>query len=195
MLQGVDDDVVGLDRIGDGGDGAVRGGDILRQVVDHPVRDIFDAVEAEQIERVFGFGQARTFPRARRLAGEFGDGFDRALDGVGLVVELVHRALDKAMPHEFKAGLQRGRSDARVGIADIGIERQRDRNVALGECLELSPEAGTHAVFVPRPVRYVGQQRLPHRRRQHRPWHRVLDSPFLDIEDDPDRELLAARKP
>jgi len=62
MLQGVDDDVVGLHRIGNGGDGAVRGRNILRQIVDHPVRQIFDAVEAQQIDGLLGLGQARTFP-------------------------------------------------------------------------------------------------------------------------------------
>ena len=36
MLERMDDDVVGLHRIGNGGDGAVRRRDILRQVVDHP---------------------------------------------------------------------------------------------------------------------------------------------------------------
>jgi hypothetical protein len=62
MLKRVDDDVVGLHRIGDGGDGAVRRRDVLRQIVDHPVGDIFDAVEAEQVQRFLGFGEARAFP-------------------------------------------------------------------------------------------------------------------------------------
>jgi hypothetical protein len=42
MLQRMDDDIVGFDRIGDCGYGAVRRGDVLRQIVDHPVRDILD---------------------------------------------------------------------------------------------------------------------------------------------------------
>ena len=62
MLQRMDDDVVGFDRIGNRRDGAVGRGDVLRQIVDHPIRDIFDAVEAQQIEGFLGFGQARAFP-------------------------------------------------------------------------------------------------------------------------------------
>jgi hypothetical protein len=61
MLQCVNDDVVGFDRIGDGGDGAVRRRDILRKVVDHPVGDILNAVETQQVDRFLGFRQARTF--------------------------------------------------------------------------------------------------------------------------------------
>ena len=67
MLQGVDDDVVGLNRIGNGSDGAVRRRDILRQIVDHPVRHIFDAIEAKQIDALFDVATApspQPFPPA-----------------------------------------------------------------------------------------------------------------------------------
>src|ERR1700744_3840383 len=49
-------------------------------------------------------------------------------DRVGLVVELVHRALQKSMPHELEAGLAPGRGDPRVGIADIAVDRHRHRD-------------------------------------------------------------------
>jgi len=51
-----------FDRIRDRCDGAVGRGDILRQVVDHPIRQIFDAIEAQQIEGLFGFGEAWALP-------------------------------------------------------------------------------------------------------------------------------------
>ena len=129
------------------------------------------------------------------LAGELCDGLDGPPDGLGLVVEPVHRALNESMAHEFKAGLAGGRCDPRVGIADVGVQRQRHRHVAVGQRLELPPEAGAHAVFVPRPVRHIRQQRLSHRRAQHGSRHRVLDPPFLDVEDNPYREFLAVRQP
>ena len=149
----------------------------------------------KQIESFVGLRQARAFPRSRRLAGEFRDGVDRPFDRIGLIVELVHRALNESVAHELKAGIERGGSDAGIGTADVGIQRQRHRHLAVGQRLELPPEAGAHSVFVPRPVRHVRQQRLSHRRAQHGSRHRVLDPPFLDIEDDPYRKLLAARQP
>ena len=62
MLQCMDDDIVGLDRIGDRRDGPVRRGNILWQIVDYPVRHIFDAVEAQEIEGFLGLREARAFP-------------------------------------------------------------------------------------------------------------------------------------
>ena len=41
------------------------------------------------------------------------------------------------------------------------LQRQCDGYVAIGQRLELSPEAGPHAVFVPRPVRHVGNNDWP----------------------------------
>ena len=46
VLQRVNDDVVGLYRVWNGRDGAMGRRDILRKIVDYPVRDVFDAVEA-----------------------------------------------------------------------------------------------------------------------------------------------------
>jgi hypothetical protein len=40
----------------------VRRGDVLRQIVDHPVCDILDTVEAKQIKGVLGLGEAGAFP-------------------------------------------------------------------------------------------------------------------------------------
>ncbi|OIQ63374.1 hypothetical protein GALL_550850 [mine drainage metagenome] len=149
MLQSVDDDIVGFHRIGDCRHRAVWRRDVLRQVVDHPVRQIFDAVEAQQIERLVVFGQARAFPRPHRLARKFRDRVDGPLDGIGLVLQFVHRPLDEAVAHEFKTGLQRGRGDARIGTAYAGVQRQGHRDVPVGEGLELPPEPGAHAVFMP----------------------------------------------
>ena len=53
------------------------------------------------------------------------------------------------MTHEFEPGVESGGRDARVGIADIGIERQCHRHFTIGQRLELSPEAGAHPVFMP----------------------------------------------
>jgi len=62
MLQRMDDDIVGFYRIGDCGYGAVRRGDVLRQIVDHPVHDILDTAEAKQIKGLLGLGEAGAFP-------------------------------------------------------------------------------------------------------------------------------------
>jgi len=75
--------------------------------------------------------------------------FDGAFDRVGLVVEFVHRALHESVAHEFEAGLKRRGRDARVAVADIGVQREGHRHLAVGQRLELPPEAGAHAVFMP----------------------------------------------
>ena len=58
----MDDDVVGLNGIGDRRDGAMSRCDILRKIVDHPVRHIFDATETQQVQRILGFRQTGAFP-------------------------------------------------------------------------------------------------------------------------------------
>jgi hypothetical protein len=82
------------------------------------------------------------------------------------------------------------------------VDRQHRRHVEVVEHLEHAPEADAVAVFVPRPVRDVGHRRAAGRRGQHRARHRLVDVPFLDIDDDPQREprpagqhqLLALRR-
>src|SRR4029078_8127309 len=98
----------------------------------------------------------------------------------------------ETMAHELKAGLKCSRCDPRIAVADIGIQCQRHRYPAVGQRLELPPESCAHSVFMPGPVRYVRQKRLPHRGAQHGTWHCVLDPPLLDIENDPHCEFLAA---
>ena len=49
----------------------------------------------------------------------------------------------------LEAGFERCGCDARIGIANIGVERQRHRYLAVSQRLELPPEAGPHAVFMP----------------------------------------------
>jgi hypothetical protein len=57
--------------------------------------------------------------------------------------------LHETVTHEFESGVEGGRGDARIGVADIGIERQRHRHFAIGQRLELSPESDAHPVFMP----------------------------------------------
>src|SRR3977135_1143325 len=82
-----------------------------------------------------------------------------------------------------------------VGAAHARVQRQGHRHVAIGQRLELPPEAGAHPVFVPGPIGHVRQQRLPHWGACHGARHRFSDPPLLDVEDDPYRELLAIRQP
>ena len=80
---------------------------------------------------------------------QFRNCLDRALDGIRLVLDLVHRPLHETVTHEFESGVESSRRDARIGVADISIERQCHRHFAIGQRLELSPESGAHAVFMP----------------------------------------------
>ena len=69
-MKGEDGDVVGLDRVGNCRDLAKRCADRLRQVIDHPIGDVFDAVLAQKIEGLVSLGQTGAFPRARPRAAE-----------------------------------------------------------------------------------------------------------------------------
>ena len=144
---------------------AVRRFNFLRQIVNHPVRNVLDAVGTEQIEGLVGFGEARAFPGAWLASGEGGDGIYGSTNRVGLVIKLMRRSLNEAVTHELKAGIARRRGHPGIRIENVAIDRERGRYVALRESLELPPEAGPHAVLVPTPVRYVRKQRLSHRRR------------------------------
>ena len=62
MRERVDDDIVGFDGVGDCGDGSVRARNFLRRIVNHPVCDILDAVEAQQIKSFLGLGKTGAFP-------------------------------------------------------------------------------------------------------------------------------------
>ena len=64
-LQGMHNDVVGLDCVGDCGDHAMGRLDVLRQIVNHPISHVIHPMFAQEIERVFGFRQTGTFPAAR----------------------------------------------------------------------------------------------------------------------------------
>ena len=61
-LQGINGDIIGFDGIGHCRDTAKGRRRCLWQVVQHPVRHIFDAGLAQQIKRGLCFRQARAFP-------------------------------------------------------------------------------------------------------------------------------------
>ena len=58
LLDGGDGDVVELDGVGDGDQGAGLGADRDGLVVEHPVGDVFDAELGEEVGGLHGFGQA-----------------------------------------------------------------------------------------------------------------------------------------
>ena len=51
------------------------------------------------------------------------------------------------------------RGDARIVLADARVDRERRADAEPLVELEEAPAADPHAVFVPAPVRHVGQQR------------------------------------
>ena len=82
----------------------MRGHDVLREIVNDPVGDVFDAIEAQEIESFLRLREAWAFPRSWWLAAESRDGLDRLFDRLRLVFEPVHRTLNEAMAHELKTG-------------------------------------------------------------------------------------------
>ena len=193
MLHDHHRDVVELDRIGQRDQRTLVGADHRRLVVVDPVADVFHARGGEQLRRLVGLGQAGPEPADRPLAGEFLQNAHRARDHRGLIRLLVDRALLVGMAHELPAGVLRLLRDARVVLADARIDRERRADVQPREQVEEAPHADAHAVFVPAPVRHVGQHRLPGRRGQHLPRHRLADVPHFEVHDGPEHD--AARRP
>ncbi len=128
------------------------------------------------------------------LPGELADRLDRVADGGALVVDAMHRPLHEAVAHEVPAGLEGGLAGLRVERAAAAVHRESRLELARAQHVEETPEAHPHAVFVPRPVGHVGQQRIAHRRRQHGAWHGAQRTPVLDIDDGPHRHAGAAGK-
>ena len=84
--------------------------------------------------------------------------------------------------------------DARVILADPGIDRQRRADFLALEQIEEAPHPDPHAVFVPAPIRHVGKMRHAGRRRQHLARHRLADIPDFEIDDGPEHDARAVRK-
>src|ERR1700730_5465052 len=99
------------------------------------------------------------------------------------------------MAHEFPAVGTRLFGDARIVLANASIERQRRANAQALEQLEEAPEADPHPVFVPAPVRHIGNLRLPGRRCQDLARHRLANIPNFEIDDGPENNAGAAGKP
>ncbi len=187
-------DVVQLDRIGQGDQRPVGGVDLGRLVVIDPVADIFDAGGGEQLRGLLGLGQAGAEPADRLLAGKALDDADRALDHRALVVDPVDRHLLVGVAHELPAGVAALAGDALVILADPRVDRHGRTDAEPAVQVEKAPHADPHAVFVPGPVRHVGQQYLAGRRRQDLPRHRPRDVPDFEIDDRPDDDAGAARQ-
>src|ERR1700722_2983972 len=89
------------------------------------------------------------------------------------------------MAHEFPAVGTRLFGDARIVLANASIERQRRANAQALEQLEEAPDADPHPVFVPAPVRHIGNLRLPGRRCQDLARHRLWHNTSIYTEEEP----------
>ena len=138
------------------------------------------------VDRVVGLREARAFPANGRSAGKISDGIDGGLDRLELIRELVHRALQISMAHEFPVELLCRFGNARIGFTDEAVGGHCGRNSALLERFQDAPEADPHSIFVPGPVGQIGLQGLAHWRTEDCARHRPFDGPVFDIDDDPD---------
>src|SRR5439155_1102905 len=112
--------------------------------------------------------------------------FNRLTDRSALILDVMHRPLEVAVPHEFPAGFQPRLRHARIALADRAIDGERRLQVEFIQDLQKTPKPDPHPIFMPGPVRQIGQDRLAVGRRQHGARHRPLDRPFLDVDDGPD---------
>src|SRR5690348_18320786 len=101
------------------------------------------------------------------------------------------RHLHQRMAHEFPAPLTRRRSDARIDLDHLGIDRKRRADGVAVEGLEEAPHADAHAVFMPAPIRDIWLHGDSGRRWQYLPRHRPLDLPDFEIDHWPEDESQA----
>src|SRR5579862_489043 len=103
-------------------------------------------------------------------------------------------ALLVGVAYEFPSVVVGLLCDARVIFADAGIDRQRGTNLQTLEQIEEAPHADPHAVFVPAPVRHVGNEGLSRRRSENLPRHWLADVPYFEIDDAPEYEPAVIRQ-
>ncbi len=186
MVRDHQGDIVDLGAVRHGEDRAVRGFHPERLVVENPVAEPGQAGFADIVQSVVSLAAARTEPAGRPLAGEFFDHVAGLPDDGALILDLLDRHLHISMRHEFPSGVARRSGDLGISLADLGVDRQGRGHARGFERAQQAPEADPHAVFVPGPVRHVGNRRLAHRRLRQLPRHRSGDVPFLDIDHRPD---------
>ena len=165
-----------------------------RLVVEHPVGDIVVAFLDQKVGRFPGFGQPRTKPAARRLAGRFQNKLPRLADVGALVLHFLHIALGESVADEFPLSFDRRAHDRRISGKRRAVDGEHGGDRKFVKHLDEPPKADTVAVFVPGPVGDVGHRRAAGRRREHRARHRLGRVPLFDIDDDPHRHTGAARQ-
>ena len=186
--------VVELHRIRQRHQRTIRGADRRRLVVVDPIADIFDAGRGEQVWGLQRLRQPRAKPADRPLAGKALDHVERMLDHRFLVWLQMNRTLLIGMAHEFPAVIFCLFGHARIILADPRIDRERRSYVLSLKQVKEAPHADPHAVFMPAPVRHVGEMRHSGRRRQHLARHRFADVPDFKIDDAPEYKTRFIRK-
>jgi hypothetical protein len=126
------------------------------------------------------------------LAGEALEDVHRTRDHRTLILDLVDRHLVVGVAHELPAEPLSFLRDPRVVLAGAGIDREGRLDAEPLVELEEAPGADAHAVFVPAPVRHVGQQRQSGWCRQHLSRHRPSDVPDLVVDDGPEHDPRVA---
>src|SRR5215471_13654693 len=106
----------------------------------------------------------------------------------------MNRALQVGMAHEFPAVIVCLLRDARVVLTNARIDGERRSYFLLLEQIEKTPYPDPHAVFMPAPVRHVGQMRHSGGWRQHLARHRFADVPDFKIDDAPEYKTRFIRK-
>src|SRR6476661_2142441 len=178
-------DVVAFLRVGNVEDRLAARLHPHRLVVEHPVGDIVVTFLGKDIGRFPGFGEARSEPAARPLAGRLLDHFGTFTDVGALVLDLLHVALGEAVADELPFAVEARLDDVGIGLDGNAVDVHHAWNLEVIVDLQEAPEADAVAVFMPAPVGDVGHWCAAGRRRNHRARHGLRWVPFLDIGNRP----------
>src|ERR1051326_5332473 len=122
MLDGVDRNVVKLQRVWNRVERATSHLHPVWQIVVHPVGDVLDPLFGQNVGGVEGLAQARTHPATRRPACRVLDGLDCFPNYMTFVFLEAKRPLDETVPHDFPAALEALFHDGRIALADGTVE-------------------------------------------------------------------------
>src|SRR5690606_11741457 len=123
-LSGGQPDIIEFNGVGHRADGARTRCQAYRLMLQAPVADRFNRCFRKKVQGLFGFGKTWAFPAARRLAGEGADCLDRISNRFLLIFNLMHGALDEAVPDETPTSVEGGLTCSFVDLERGPIDRE-----------------------------------------------------------------------
>ena len=133
FLHRANDGVIDFQVVGQGHERAVLGAHPMRHIVNHPVKDIFDALLFQNVGCVVRFAKAWAEPAFGTLASESLNHVEAGHNLPFFAIGMVQCLLMHTVANEFPTRLVHGFCCARIGLNDAGIEAGGGRQAAAAD--------------------------------------------------------------